>query len=493
METSQRHGTEETDCSADKQRMRRRQSWASGVDTCWHIAAVAFLAQMLLAISDRNSGILYVGYMDMFSIERKQAIWPQTIAFMVGCPAGLAVALLHRRFSLWAIGLTASTLTWVGPVAASFAPNIAWVTGAMGFLHGLGSGMFFVTMSMALLMYFDRYRGVANGIKSMGGTSSSLFFPKLLVFLNDSYGFRGTLLLFGGIAMHLFVFALFLKEPPWIKKRPHLTKEAKTPAKKKNTGDSQHETTSDISTGIEPTQTKSPTLQLFLSGAFYVIIFSGLVVYYNQNIFFSTIIDFHLDKGFSMSDAALTMTYFAVAEIIGRLGLCFLADQGYLRRTSLLIASFFFMGVSMFAVTQVQSLLLMQVCCLLLAVFYGSALTTQMVVIADYLGVDQLSLTYGLTGLIAVPLFLGNPFILGAFRDEMGSYDNMYRILSGFYVLNALLWLWLVWSGWRRNRRTYSLCNTDEVVPVPEHTTAATKDDVTLKEVSIKENSELRL
>uniref|UniRef100_A0A4D5SAV4 Monocarboxylate transporter n=1 Tax=Ixodes scapularis TaxID=6945 RepID=A0A4D5SAV4_IXOSC len=142
------------------------------------------------------------------------------------------------------------------------------------------------------------------------------------------------------------------------------------------------------------------------------------------------------------------------------------------------------MGVSMFAVAQVRTLLLMQVCCLLLAVFYGSALTTQIVVIADYLGVDQLSLTYGLTGLIAVPLFLGNPFILGAFRDEMGSYDNMYRILSGFFVLNALLWLWLVWSGLRRNRTTYSVCNTDEVVPVPERRTAAAEGDVTLKEVS---------
>ncbi|CAN8004833.1 unnamed protein product [Ixodes hexagonus] len=484
METSEKNGTVETNHS-ETQRKRRRQSQASGVDACWHIAAVAFLAQMVLSISDRNSGFFYVGYMEMFSIERRQAIWPQTVGFMVGCPAGLAVALLHRRFSLWSIGVTGSTLAWIGPVASSFATNISWVSATMGFLHGLGAGMFFVTMSMALMMYFDRYRGVANSIKSIGGTTSSLFFPKLLVFFSDSYGFRGTLLLFGGIAMHLVVFALILKEPPWIKKRSHLTQRAKNTDNKASVGTPLPDTSSDGSSDNEPAQAQSSsTLQLFLSGAFYVILFSGLVVYYNQNIFFSTIVDFHLDKGFSMSDAASSMTYFAVSEIIGRLGLCFLADHGYLRRTTLLIVSFFFMGVSMFAIAHAQSILLMQVCCLFFAAFYGSAITTQMVVIADCLGVERLSLTYGLTGLIAVPLFLGNPFIFGAFRDHMGSYDNMYRLLSGLYVLNALLWSWLVWSRWRRDRAMYRISQNDEEVASPELTTAATERVVTLQEVT---------
>lgn len=66
-----------------------------GVDSCWHVLALAFVAQGLLSFGDRNSGFLYVGYMELFLVGRKQAIWPQTVAFVVGCPAGES---LNERF-----------------------------------------------------------------------------------------------------------------------------------------------------------------------------------------------------------------------------------------------------------------------------------------------------------------------------------------------------------------------------------------------------------
>ncbi|EEC12255.1 hypothetical protein IscW_ISCW020613 [Ixodes scapularis] len=59
-----------------------------GVDTCWGVAAVAFLSQVVLSFGERNAGFLYVGYMELFLIDRQQAIWPQTVAFIVGYPAG---------------------------------------------------------------------------------------------------------------------------------------------------------------------------------------------------------------------------------------------------------------------------------------------------------------------------------------------------------------------------------------------------------------------
>lgn len=158
---------------------------------------------------------------------------------------------------------------------------------------------------------------------------------------------------------------------------------------------------------------ETTVLELFRSPVFYVILSSGVAGFYTQNIFFATIVDFSLDKGMSLGDVASMMTYFAVAETLGRLCLPLLADRDLVRRSTLMMLSFFMMGLSAFAIERVKTLLPLQVSCSLFGAFFGSAVTVEGVLIADYLGVRWLSLCFGITGFISVPLFMTNPLIIG--------------------------------------------------------------------------------
>lgn len=129
---------------------------------------------------------------------------------------GLLVSGLQLCLSLRSIALIGALLTWTGPIAASFVKDIAAVTLCMGFIHGLGSGILFVAVSTSLMMHFNRYRGITSGIKNLGGTAASVAFAYLVLFIEGLYGFRGCLLLYGGIAMHLSALAMLTKEPPRI-------------------------------------------------------------------------------------------------------------------------------------------------------------------------------------------------------------------------------------------------------------------------------------
>ncbi|KAL1470469.1 hypothetical protein MTO96_040414 [Rhipicephalus appendiculatus] len=77
----------------------------------------------------------------------------------------------------------------------------------------------------------------------------------------------------------------------------------------------------------------------------------------------------------------------------------------------------------------------------LFAASFGTAVTVEGVVIVNYLGVDNLSFVFGFTGAISVPFFFANPFILGFFRDHVGSYQHLYKILAASYLLAGLTWM----------------------------------------------------
>ncbi|EEC01962.1 monocarboxylate transporter, putative, partial [Ixodes scapularis] len=113
------------------------------------------------------------------------------------------------------IFLLGALLTWSGLVASAFVPTMAWMTVTFGAIQGLGVGLTILTYGILLTMYFDKYRGLTSGMKYSGGSLGGLVFPKLLPYLQQEYSFCGTLLIYGGISMHLSAIGVFVKEPPW--------------------------------------------------------------------------------------------------------------------------------------------------------------------------------------------------------------------------------------------------------------------------------------
>ena len=63
-------------------------------------------------------------------------------------------------------------------------------------------------------IYFDKKQGKANAIASTGVPIGALVLAPLLTFLFDKYGYTGTMLILGGILLHIFVTALLFRPHP---------------------------------------------------------------------------------------------------------------------------------------------------------------------------------------------------------------------------------------------------------------------------------------
>ncbi|XP_049519775.1 monocarboxylate transporter 3-like [Dermacentor silvarum] len=117
--------------------------------------------------------------MNEFGVSHESASWPIAVCTVSVQFSGLLVSYLEKRLSIYHITIAGSLLNFVALIAASFAPNITWMSITFGVLSGAGQGIIVVTLSIYAMLYFDKYRAAASGFKYTG-ISLAPFFSMLL-------------------------------------------------------------------------------------------------------------------------------------------------------------------------------------------------------------------------------------------------------------------------------------------------------------------------
>ncbi|CAN8015653.1 unnamed protein product, partial [Ixodes persulcatus] len=186
---------------------------------------------------------------------------------------------------------------------------------------------------------------------------------------------------------------------------------------------------------------------------FYAVTLSWLILCYNVDIFTTTLNDYAIDKGVSVTDALSLISYSSMAELFGRILLPLLADQNYVRRSTLTACNFFMMGTAVTCLPLVSSYTASVGVTVTVSCFMGSAVSTCSALLADSVGLEKLEVSYGLMGLLCAPLLFAKPFFVGYFRDKLGAYDNMYHTFSGLLFFLSSLWSLIVITERRVSKR----------------------------------------
>lgn len=279
--------------------------------------------------------------------------------------------------------------------------------------------MLTVALGIIVVMFFDKYRGIACGINLSGYSLSPLIFARILVLMKEAYEFRGALLLCGAIMMHATVFAFLIRKASWMTEKPNLphchTISEKLPAS--HAGQAQT-----ISASTETSDSTFKTKQNWGireswssigKPMFYVIVIYSAVTNYSETSFLSTIVDYAMDKGSSLKEAQSLVVYFSIAQLMGQILLPLISDTGFLRRSALVTISVILLGCIFLSLPHMTSFSYLVPACLLAATLIGCLTSMVTVLMADYLGVDAISLCWVGEGVASLPLYLSSSTILG--------------------------------------------------------------------------------
>lgn len=283
--------------------------------------------------------------------------------------------------------------------------------------------MVFVVIPTVINEHFVKYKGLAMGINFAGSTMGTFVFPKLLELLTESYGFRGALLIFGAVTLNSIAFSLFLRQPPWLKthRKQEALRSVQGPPSLSSTISKSLDPQSIGNKGPVPKCAPEPGsfrhgLTVFSSPMFYVIMYSFIVFSFAFECYISLLVDFATDRGVGVSSAVTMLSVSSMADLTGRLALPALADRGLFSRQQLMTVSLWMMGTLYLSLPFSHGYSFIFVVATGIAFTIGTSVVLFSVLLAEYLGVERVSMAYGMVAAAAGMTSFGKPFIIGELR-----------------------------------------------------------------------------
>ncbi|XP_030568243.1 monocarboxylate transporter 12-like [Drosophila novamexicana] len=110
-------------------------------------------------------------------------------------------------------------------IGSMFAQNVATLIVTIGFGTGLGFGLIYLPAIVSVTQYFEARRSLATGIAVCGSGFGTFVFAPLTELLIKSYGWRGAMLIIGGVVLNCIIFGAMFR--PLEAPRPKVTKRTK--------------------------------------------------------------------------------------------------------------------------------------------------------------------------------------------------------------------------------------------------------------------------
>ncbi|KAL1484344.1 hypothetical protein MTO96_011364 [Rhipicephalus appendiculatus] len=174
----------------------------------------------------------------------------------------------------------------------------------------------------------------------------------------------------------------------------------------------------DITLGILSAdgQVAATVFGLLRSPTFYLLVPTFGLIDYIANTFETTVLDYAEDKGASESQALPIVTYVAAAEIAGRLTLPFIWDSLCLCRRLLVALCLLGASACFVAMPHVTALGNVIATAVTTGITTGCVTAMKPVLLSDSLGVSNLSFCWGVSGIVALPLHVAGPMLIGEYH-----------------------------------------------------------------------------
>ncbi|XP_067669836.1 monocarboxylate transporter 12-like isoform X1 [Haliotis asinina] len=386
----------------------------------WVCVAGRFFVVALVLGLVTGFGIVYVEMIDYFDTTRVETAWMSSLHSATYCITGLVGGGLIERFGCRTLTVTASLLTSAGFIISLLSPNIVMLCVVYGVLTGTGVSLMYATSTVIVLQYFDKRRGLAMSISSLGEGVGMLVLPPLTNLLIETYTWRGAFLVTAGITLNAVVFGLLFVPPPYLRK---LTR----------------------NNNLTNNKTVMQSFkQLLKNKLFFVFAFSSLLVHVGYTVPLINLIDLVDLKGIDKSQSAMLVPAMGISTIFSLVLFGWISDLRQVNRTGLHAGAIAVMAASVFAVPSLESVVAFFLFAAVYGVFMGAWHMGQAVIVTEIVGVELTGIAFGVHSLHAgVGMFLSS-LLAGWLYDITGNYILPFYMSGVLYLLGCAVTLVVV-------------------------------------------------
>ncbi|CAG9790453.1 unnamed protein product [Diatraea saccharalis] len=190
----------------------------------WCVLVGATLVNILIPGTIKSFGVLLVEFNDVFHSSPSAASGIVALCYFLYSSLGPLSSILSVKWSYRTVTLIGGSFAAFGMIFSSCAFSITYLYFSFGAMVGTGAGLAFPPTVYIVTSYFVRLRGLANGICMSGSAFGSIILPPVLRYLLETYGYKGAVLILGGIMLNVWAAALLFQPV-----EEHLVKKYKEP------------------------------------------------------------------------------------------------------------------------------------------------------------------------------------------------------------------------------------------------------------------------
>ncbi|XP_065294457.1 monocarboxylate transporter 3-like [Dermacentor albipictus] len=467
----------------------------------WVTAAFLSISLTMALIAHHSVGVLYFGIVQTYDVSRQEASWPLVLSHTLAFLAGPVMGYLCGRCSCQVVLLVSSLTAGVSACACFIAESIFALSILFGIVHGTAVCGVHVAVTVIVSQHFEKRRATACSVIYTAMCINSVYLPPLAELLRVTYGVHGTFLLLGGMVLNSFPPVLAVQSPEWTKSKKHAVGDTghiliKDNGKNPNnlllpaaeTGNGCFPNDAEMPNG-KAHQTKFAELPLhqnddfglktipllsskkksvgkdnaanpsftlivrqFASVPFAVTAISFAVIALGMSTFILLSVDVAVDRGIPSSSGVFLLNAFAVTDIVARPLSGLIIDSGFLSLESVMLIGYILQFLALELFVWLEHFPLMLASSALFGVSNGLRVTLLAPFIVKDFGIERMPLLLGGVSFWSGVVLLTRPFLVGYWRDHLGSYDGLLHFVAILNAVVAVMWMAKLYLLRRRKR-----------------------------------------
>ncbi|XP_033638036.1 monocarboxylate transporter 12-like [Asterias rubens] len=401
----------------------------------WIAVFTRWMSLFLWVVLFKGLGIMLPSLQQEFVTSTTLLGW---IITMVGTTMGLAApiaGLIGRSFGFGVTIMICGVMVGVAGVAGSFVTGVGQLAVVWLLLAGPGVGIAHCLSTAAIGRKFTKKLATAVGISKSGSSIALLVIAPLTQLILETYGWRGTMLLIGGLSFHLAVCgALIIATDTRQTDDYHVIRQDKI----KPDDGSSHRCSSCCKLVFQSLDLKLLANPLFWAAS--VISCSSYASFDLWAIFFVSMAQ---SKGISPGDAAIIVTIAGVSNLLSKFVQGFVVSRLTLSYWGQLCITYCIQATIFYATPWLNSFWLLAVSSFVQFFFSGLNSVITELFFKQIMGADLLVGLYGWLGLIISLVYFSTGFLPGLIFDLSGNYDGAF-IFIGILLSIPLIPLFII-------------------------------------------------
>ncbi|NWR46713.1 MOT2 protein, partial [Regulus satrapa] len=338
--------------------------------------------------------------------------------------SSLCVQYTHRT-----IVITGGLLAFSGMALGFFGLNMVWMYATIGFLQGLGISFSWTPAISIVSHYFSKKRALANAIASAGECAFAFMFGPFFQWLISQYGWKGALLIIGGIQLNICVCGVLMR--PLASSRLLEASHCETEIPPGN------------SASRRDKEDKSPIMQktfnwmLVRRPEFVLYAIFGILAAMSFFVPPLFLVPLSYSLGIDESWTASLLSILAMMDFGGRLLCGWYANLHVTKTIHLLAMTITLISTSLMLLPLANSYLSLAIFTGFYGFFFGTTVAIHITVLADVVGMPEFDSALGLFMLIRSTGGFVGPLLAGLIVDVAGDYRAVFYMAGATLVLSA--------------------------------------------------------